>query len=415
MRKEQLDFDSVLMAYGDDARGEMENDSLYQKAASAAGISDEELDRHVPMGKDGRTYSKTKHQIRWIQQSLKRAGLLERTDIRGKWRLTHEGRKKVELRKAVNGFSMLAFSNKLGIAIWGDARHVFSQIDEPITLTVTSPPYPIKYGRAYGSWRENEIIDLIAGVLEPIVNNLVDGGSVMLNLGNDVFEDGLPSRSIYFEKLVVRLYETLGLRKMDTLVWHNPSKAPGPVQWANIERVQLSTGYEPVLWMCNNPAKAKTDNRRVLEPVSERYQRLIDQGGEKRTAVNGDGTHTVKEGSFSRQVDGKIPSNVIRIGHSSASTNRYRRLCDEYGLPIHGAMYPYGLAEFLVRFGSEEGDLVADPFGGALTTALAANNNNRRFITADIMHEYLKGGSLRFDDAEMHPQFEKIYNGYAAA
>lgn len=412
LHQKQLDFDSILFAYGHSS-GALDNNTLYRVAANEAGISDEELTRLEPIGEDGRKYSKTTRQIRWIQQSLKRMGLLEKTDVRGKWQLTHEGRKKVELHKAISGFSMLAFSTKLGIAIWGDSRHVFSQINEPITLTVSSPPYPIKYGRAYGAWRENEIIDLVIGVLEPIIANLVDGGSIMLNMGNDVFEDGMASRSIYVEKLVIRMYETLGLRKMDTLIWHNPSKAPGPVQWANVERMQLSTSYEPILWMCNNPKKVRTDNRRVLQPISEAHQKLIDRGGEKRTTVSGDGTHTVRAGSFGRQVDGKIASNIIRRPHQSSSSNEYRRLCKEHNLPIHGAMFPYELAEFLVKFGSEEGDLVVDPFGGAMTTAKVAHDLGRRFITADTVYEYLMGGSLRFgEDADVNPEFEQIYTGY---
>lgn len=412
-KRTQLDFDSLLLAYGDSNTGALDNDSLYRIAANEAGIPLDDLNRLEPIGKDGRKYSKTTRQIRWAQQSLKRMGLLEKTDVRGKWQLTHEGRKKVELRKAITGFSMLAFSTKLGIAIWGDSRHIFSQINEPITLTVSSPPYPIKYGRGYGKWREDEIIDLVIGVLEPIIANLVDGGSVMLNVGNDVFEDGMASRSIYVEKLVIRMYETLGLRKMDTLIWHNPSKAPGPVQWANVERMQLSTGYEPILWMCNNPKKVKTDNRRVLQPISEAHQRLIDQGGEKRTSVNGDGTHTVRKGSFGAQVNGKIASNVIRQVHQSKSSNEYRRLCREHNLPVHSAMFPYELAEFLVKFGSTPGDLVVDPFSGSFTTAKVCEDLDRRWIGSDNIHEYVKGGSLRFgDEVEMNSQFDQIYTGY---
>lgn len=412
-QRTQLDFDSLLLAYGESNTGALDNNSLYRIAANEAGIPLDDLNHLEPIGKDGRKYSKTTRQIRWAQQSLKRMGLLEKTDVRGKWQLTYEGRKKVELRKAITGFSMLAFSTKLGIAIWGDSRHIFSQINEPITLTVSSPPYPIKYGRGYGVWRDNEVIDLIIGVLEPIMGNLVDGGSIMLNVGNDVFEDGVPSRSIYVEKLVIRMYETLGLRKMDTLIWHNPSKAPGPVQWANVERMQLSTGYEPILWMTNNPKAVKTDNRRVLQPISEAHQRLIDQGGEKRTSVSGDGTHTVRKGSFGTQVKGKIPSNVIRQVHQSKSSNEYRRLCKEHGLPIHGAMYPYEIAEFLVKFGSEPGDLVVDPFSGSFTTPKVCEDLGRRWIGSDNIHEYIKGGSLRFgDEVEMNPQFDQIFTGY---
>lgn len=410
-KRVQLDFDSFLNAYANADKG-LDNEAIYRIAARESGISDDDLNRLEPIGTDGRKYSKIKREIRWYQQTLKRAGWLEKTDVRGKWTLTSSGRKKVELRKAVDGFSMLAFSTKLGVAIFGDSRCVFSKIDTPIDLVLTSPPYPVHYGRAYGKFAEDEIIDLILGVLEPIVKNLVPGGSVMLNVGNDVFQPGMPSRSLYVEKLVLRLNECLGLDKCDTLIWHNPSKAPGPVQWANVHRMHLSTGYEPILWLTNDPMRLKTDNRRVLQPISKAHQRLIDQGGEKRTSVNGDGAHTVRKGSFARQVDGKIASNVIRQVHQSRHSNEYRRLSREFGLPVHGAMMPYELASFLVRFGTAEGETVAEPFAGSFTTPKACEDLGRRWIASDNVFEYNYGGALRFgSEAEINPKFHEIYLG----
>lgn len=414
-KRVQLDFDSFLNAYSKASDG-LDNESIYRFVASEAGICPEELNKLEPIGADGRKYSKIKREIRWHQQTLKRAGWLEKTDVRGKWQLTNLGRKKVELRKAVDGFSMLAFSTKLGIGIFGDSRWIFSQIDTPITLVVTSPPYPIRNGRSYGRWIEDEIIDLIVGVMEPIVKNLVPGGSLMLNLGNDVFQSGMPSRTLYIEKLTLRLHECLGLSKCDTLIWHNPSKAPGPVQWANVERMQLSTGYEPILWMTNDPTRLKTDNRRVMQPISEAHQKLIDRGGEKRTRVNGDGTHTVRQGSFGRQVDGKIASNVIRQVHQSRHSNEYRKLSREFGLPVHGAMFPYELAAFLVKFGSEVGDVIAEPFAGSFTTPKVCEDLGRPWIAGENVFEYTYGGALRFgNEAEINPQFQEIYTGIYSA
>ncbi len=403
----QLTMDHVLFAY--EGEEPCSNDDIYSRVAKDAGIFPEELNKLESIGKDKRKYSKRKREIRWIQQSLKRAGYLEREGA-AKWKLTHEGRKKVALHRALNGFSMLAFSTKLGVAIWGDSKDVFSKLNQPITLTISSPPYPIRYGRAYGKWNEVEIVDFIVGVLEPVVKNLVDGGSVMLNLGNDVFEPGMPSRSLYIERLTLKLYDALGLHKMDTIIWHNPSKAPGPIEWASKRKIQMATSYEPILWMCNNPINAKTDNTRILSPLSDNYKKLIEKGGEDRTSVSADGTHVVKRGNFSNKVDGSMPRNIYRKGHSCSHNNDYRKKCRENGLPVHGAMFPFSLAEHLIKFGSNPGDVVADPFGGSLVTAAAAEKHKRRFITADIMHEYVLGGSLRFSSEEVkyNPDFLKM-------
>lgn len=405
--KTQLTMDHILFAYAEEHA--CSNKDIYQRVAESAGINMSELNKLEVIGSDKRKYSKKKREIRWIQQSLKQAGYIERVG-NAKWQLTYEGRKKVELHKALNGFSMLAFSTKLGIAIWGDSKGVFQRLDQPITLTISSPPYPIKYGRAYGKWNEVEIVDFIVGVLEPIVKNLCDGGSVMLNLGNDAYEPGMASRSLYIERLTLKLYDALGLHKMDTLIWHNPSKAPGPIEWACKRKIQMATSYEPILWMCNNPNNAKTDNRRILTPLSDNYNKLIDQGGEKRKRTSSDGAHSVREGNFSNKVEGAMPKNIYRKGHSCSHNNAYRKKCRENNIPVHGAMFPFSLAEHLIRFGSDEGDLVADPFGGSMVTAAVAQKLHRRFITSDIIHEYVAGGSLRFnsDEVEYNPDFLRM-------
>ena len=57
---------------------------------------------------------------------------------------------------------------------------------------------------------------------------------------------------------------------------------------------------------------------------------------------------------------------------------------------------PEALAEFLIRFATEEGDLVVDPYGGSCTTAAVAERLGRRWLTSDLMGEYLRGGAERF-------------------
>lgn len=68
----------------------------------------------------------------------------------------------------------------------------------------------------------------------------------------------------------------------------------------------------------------------------------------------------------------------------------------ENGLPTHGASMPLELASRFVKFLTEPGDLVADPFGGSLTTGEAAEINERRWICTDRALEYLLGGRGRF-------------------
>lgn len=56
----------------------------------------------------------------------------------------------------------------------------------------------------------------------------------------------------------------------------------------------------------------------------------------------------------------------------------------------HFAVMPSRLAELCVLAGSEPGDTVLDPFGGAGTTALVATNLGRRAVHIDLNPAYIE-------------------------
>lgn len=393
--KRQLSlFDHIAFAYAD--RDELDNAKLYREVSHLADISQEILNKFQPVGSSGKHHKTNLRAIRWHQQTLKRLGFLEHVEgKRAVWRLTNEGKKKVDKLKEIKpSFMMLAFSTRLGIAIWSDARALFSQIDIPITLCLSSPPYPLKNARNYGNPKESEYIDWICHQLEPIVKNLVDGGSIVLNISNDIFLPGMPARSLYRERLVIALDERFGLYKMDEIPWVNLSKAPAPVQWASINRFQLNVGWEPIYWFCNNPLKSKADNRRVLEPHSDSHKKYIKTSKTRKS--RSDGAYVIRETSFANETAGKIPKNVLIRGHNCARQNKYRALCKQHNIPAHGAVFPQEVARFCIEYLSEKGDVVADPFGGSLTSAQTAEELERRWISTDRIGEYLHGGGLCF-------------------
>lgn len=394
--KHQLElFEHVLTSYADNSDGVLDNRSLYQEVAERAGLSAEIVEHRVPIGKAMAKRSTVKRAIRWQQQTLKALGLLEPVPgSRATWRITAKGRNK--LTAAPPGRVVVAFSTGLGLALWADHHSVFSRLNEPIALCFTSPPYPLRQPRAYGNPSESEYVDYMSAALEPVVRNLVPGGSVCLSLSNDVFQRGLPARSLYLERLVLALVERLGLHLMDRVVWHNPSKPPGPVQWASVMRSQLNVAYEPILWFTNDPQRVRADNRRVLEPHTERHRRLMEGGGERRTATFGDGAYRIRPGDFGGSTPGRIPRNVIVRGHHCADLAEYRRLARAEGLPVHAAAQPTSLAEFFIRFLTAVEELVVDLWAGTLTTAVGAERNGRRWLVTERMREYVYGGKLRF-------------------
>lgn len=384
-------FDHVQSAYAE-TDAALTNAALYERVAASAGLSREQVESREPIGASATPRSPIKRAIRWHQQTLRQAGLIRRCS-RGEWELTEHG--KTKLHKARPGTTLVAFSTDLGVALWSLADEVFPSLDAPITLCLTSPPYPLKNPRAYGNPRLDDYIDWIVASLEPIAANLRDGGSICLNLSNDIFEHRSPARSLYRERLVLALADRLGLMKMDALIWDNPCKPPGPVQYASKTRQQLNATYEVVYWFTNNPDAVEADNRRVLEPHTERHKALMARGG-SRAATHSDGAHRRRDGSYGRSTEGRIPRNILRYPHNCPSQSAYKRQARELGLPAHGAPYPLTLAIFLIRFLSQQEQLVVDPFGGSLTTGLAAEQAGRRWLTTECMWEYNRGAMERF-------------------
>lgn len=415
----QLDlFADVLSLYGQ-ADGPISNEQAYAALIAKRRVSKQALEAKSAIGKSGQAHSVEKRRYRWYQQTLRSLGLLERAEEagRGHWKITAAGRKK--LTPAQPGRVLISFSTELGIALWGESQSVFPLIDEPITLYLTSPPYPLRKPRAYGGPTEAQYVDWLCIQMEPLVRHLVPGGSVCLNLSNDIFEQGLPSRSLYRERLVLALHDRLGLHKMDEIIWHAPNKPPAPYQWASRTRQQLNTAWEPVYWFTNDPRLCKSDNRRVLQPHTKAHEKLMAGGGERRTASYGDGAYRIKNGSFGQSTAGKIPRNVLTMAHNSAHKQFMRKAAEEMGVPHHGAMMPIDLARFLVEFLTEKGDLVADNFFGRGTTGAACEELGRRWIGTELMAENVCGASVAFksrhgynqkfilenlhDDEEHHP------------
>ncbi|WP_370602015.1 DNA methyltransferase [Pseudomonas nitroreducens] len=389
------------------------NQALYEIISNQLGVSKEAMNERVPVGASGAKHSLVQRAVRFCQQSLKALGVIERVHgERGVWRLTEP--EKRSLNAAKRGVKVLGFRTDLGIAIWGASGDAFKNLATPVTLAFGSPPYPLRKERAYGNPHEREIVDFICSTLEPIVEALSDDGSLCLNVSGDCFIEGLPARSTYIERLVLEVCDRFGLYLMDRLIWQNPSKAPGPVHWASKTRQQLNVGYEPILWFCREPLRCKSNNRRVLQPHSERNLKLIQGGGEKRHTNYGDGAYRLRPGSFSNATAGTIPRNVITRGHRCAYGTQHRKAAEALGLPTHGAPMPLSIPEFLIQFLTEEGDLVLDPWAGRNMTSLAAELLGRTWMSGELMLQHIRTGAELFRGRPgfwLNPQIAAAFSG----
>lgn len=403
--------DQIAAIYRSQPEAHIDNATLYGLVAMRNGLSAGALNERVPVGRSGQRHSLERRAIRWTQQDLRRAGVLERVPgERGIWRLTEEAKR--DLNMAKPGVKVLGFRTDLGVAIFGGSEYIFNNLDvQPVSI-ICSPPYPLAKSRAYSNPTQSEIVKYIVGILEPIIEKLADTGSLAINVSNDIFLPNSPARSTYVERLTITL-EDMGLGLIDRLVWKS-NKPPGPVHWASKTRQLLNATYEPILIFAKNPKLFKGDNRRVLEPHSEWHLALINSGGEKRTTNYGDGAYRLRVGSYSNQTEGRIPKNVLERGIRCPYGSQFRASAEALGLPSHGAGQPFSVAEFLIKYLTEEGDLVVDPWGGRSMTGLAAEMLNRTWITGERALQYVRGAAELFRERpgfRINPQLEQAFAG----
>ncbi len=386
-------FTHVADAYADNGR--LDNQSLYHAVAERAGLDREQMKVRSPVGRAGKPHSLVERAIRWHTQTLKHMGVIKRVDgERGVWELVERTRE--GLHVPAIPVRLVAFSTDLGVAIWGDNLDVMPLLNEPVHLLLASPPFPLRKPRAYGNPPLNAYVDFILQSLEPVVRTLARGGSIVLNFSNDVFDPGTPARSTYIERIIIALEDRLGLHLMDRLPWVNLSKAPGPVQWASKHRIHLNVGYEPLIWLCNDPLACFANNQRVLEPHTEKHLQLIAGGGTLEDVQHSDGAYARRAGAFGNATAGRIPKNVLMRGHRCADAIQYRRDARALGLRSHSAVMPSSVTDFLIRYLTDVGQLVVDNWCGKGTTGLSAERLGRRWLIVDRVMDYLRAGGERF-------------------
>ncbi len=407
MQQQSL-FSPILQAYAEETSA-VENKTLYQSLAKEKGVV---LDDCVALiGKDEPKYYNTfTRSVRWAQQSLRAKGLIKRI-ARGQWQLTKEG--KHHLARINTERHLIAANTSLGILIWGNSANVFDRvITEDVHLVFTSPPY-LGIQRSYGTYNEEQAYsDMIISVLEPLRKRMLPGANLVLNMSNDsVLKKSFGERSLYLERLTIRIAEELGLHLMDRMIWDKMNPAPGPTQFVSKQRTHLNSKYEPILVFNSDPQYNFADNRRVLRPYSEVMKTLIDNGGEKQTRQRADSSHRVKKGAFSNDNGGALLSNIVQVSINCANKRALLKRAKEMGLPPHSATFPVKLADTLIKLYCPEDGLVVDPFGGWSTTGYAAEKAGRRWITCDMNWEYVRTAIERFraqNGLAINPEFLKL-------
>jgi site-specific DNA-methyltransferase (cytosine-N4-specific) len=296
-------------------------------------------------------------------------------------------------------------STKLGKALHGDALcYLFSGAKpKSVDLVVTSPPFGLVRKKDYGNEDAHRYCDWFRPFAEGFRRVLKDNGSLVIDIGG-AWKPGTPTRSLYHFQLLVMLCEEYGFHLCQEHYWWNPSKLPSPAEWVNVRRVRVKDAVNTVWWLSPTPWP-KANNRRVLAPYSPSMQGLLRDGYTPKLRPSG---HNISE-NFSRDNGGAVPPNLLAIANTE-SNGQYQDFCRQRDLPIHPARFPDALPEYFIRFLTEPGDLVVDPFGGSCVTGAVAERLGRHWVCCELEEDYLKGAQARFVEGPRPSPKEVTYS-----
>lgn len=286
------------------------------------------------------------------------------------------------------------YGTELGIAYLGDSMDVLRDIQQDsVNLILTSPPFPLNKKKAYGNVRPDQYVEWFMRFALEFRRILTGDDSLVVEFGSG-WNKGQPTRSTYQYQILIEMCEDLGFHLAQDLYWYNPAKLPTPAQWVTIERTRLKDAVTTVWWLSKSP-RPKADNSQVLVDYSPSMVRLLKRGtyNEGRRPSG----HVISN-KFAKDNGGAIPPNLIRASNTRSS-DRYQDLCRTAGLPVHPARFPPTLPGFFIKFLTDPGDLVVDPFAGSNLTGWSAQELDRRWISSEIDRDYLRASKFRFHES----------------
>jgi len=296
-------------------------------------------------------------------------------------------------RRSSNGrrLGVPAYTTPLGRAYLGDAKNLLGCLaSNSVGLVLTSPPFALRRQKAYGNVAAVDYVEWFLPFAHEIHRVLRPDGSFVLELGGG-WNAGSGTRSLYQFELLLRLSKIFHVAQ--DFYWYNPSRLPTPAEWVTIRRTRVKDSVN-LLWWLAKSENPQADNRKVLRPYSRSMRRLLRDGYKvaRRPSQHDIGPH------FRRDNGGAIPPNLLTIPNTR-SNDDYLHRCRAAGLTIHPARFPPALPEFFIRFLTEPGQLVLDPFAGSNVTGYVAELLGRSWISMEINADYVASARMRFPHA----------------
>ena len=268
---------------------------------------------------------------------------------------------------------------KTNIIINKDCIEGMKELPEnSINLVVTSPPYSdvLYYGESVKTFSSDKYIPWITEVAKEIQRILTPDGSFIFNIGNKT-DNG--TRSLYVMETVLAFVREGKLELHDEYFWLKNAMPNG-----NERRLHNEVEY--IYHFVKTPNRFKCNMDDVREQYSDHHKNAMNkkQRMNSNKIVRKDGTSYQPPKRVRKELNplGKIPNNIFHF--PTAATDRHKGVTVKHPAPFHRK-----LPEWYIRWLTDPGDIVLDPFMGSGTTAEAAIALNRNYLGFEINQTYL--------------------------
>ena len=257
-----------------------------------------------------------------------------------------------------------------------DVLHAFP--DESIDCVVTSPPY---WGlRDYGSQDQlgleeipDDYVKTLTDVFDEIKRVLIKEGTLWLNLGDTYHNKQLVG--IPFEVAFALQYNGWYLRQ--DIIWHKPNPMPESVK----DRCTRSHEY---IFLLTKSKKYFYNMEAIKEPV---LQKSVERAKGKMNFRKITTEKTIYE-------EAKSSTRIVSEDHMRNKRSVWNMRTATLK-EAHFATFPIELPITCIKAGCPEGGVVLDPFFGAGTTGLAAQELHRNWVGIELNPEYIELANRR--------------------
>ncbi len=299
--------------------------------------------------------------------------------------------------------------------LFGDCRKTLCGfLPKSARMCVTSPPY---YGlRDYGG-EENQIgleqtpeeyIKQMVEVFREVRNILTDDGTLWLNIGDSYYNyrpgkgQALVKQSVSKtkqdlpDKCAKRGNKLDGLKEKDLI----------GIPWMLAFALRADGWYlrQDIIWNKPNPMPESVKDRctkshEYIFLLSKNKNYFYDNEAIKEPAKDW-GTRDRTNGKYHNEGTGLQPHSGLTKSYAKKNKRSVWSVTKKPYKGAHFAVYPPELIEPCILAGSEQGDIVLDPFMGSGTTAAVAKSLGRNYIGCELHEEYGDLIQKRIDEYE---------------